>query len=325
LPEIDFIMTPEEMERVEKLKRSPSYVRAYEDIEFLNRWDLRPVRLFLELLKAEMVQNAFKIKNTVVLFGSARIPDPETARRNLDEAETLVRESPGDPEARRRVHMARKVFEKTRYYVEARKFAGNLSRTYRLADGQDLVVVTGGGPGIMEAANRGASECGALSVGLNITLPLEQEPNPYITPELCFQFHYFAVRKMHFLMRARALVVFPGGFGTCDELFETLTLIQTRKMPPIPIVLFGRDYWEKAINFQFFEDEGMVSKEDRDLFCFAETAEEAWEKIATYYRERGGFHPGPEESYWNGNGNGHGNGYGHPPGQDPGTKTNHGI
>ena len=282
-------MNPEDQKRIEELKKSPSYVMAYEDIPFLNRNELRPVRLLLELLKAEMTQNSLGIRSTVVVFGSARIPDPETAQKLLEEAERRAAENPGDAQLRRGAEIARRILEKCCYYEEARKFCRKVSGTYQLAEGRHLVVVTGGGPGIMEASNRGAHDIGALSIGHNITLPHEQEPNAFITPELCFQFHYFAVRKMHFLMRAKALVVFPGGFGTCDELFETLTLIQTQKMPAIPVILFGRKYWETAINFKFFEDEGMISPEDQHLFFFAETAEEAWEIITEYYLKKGGL------------------------------------
>ncbi len=282
-------MTPEDRRRVEDLKKSPSYVRAYEDVAFLNRGELRPVRLLLELQKAELVQNALGIRTTIVIFGSARIPDPAEARQAREEAERLLAGSPGDPALEKRAETARRVLEKSSYYEEARRFSHIVSSAFQGPGRRDLVVVTGGGPGIMEAANRGADEVGAYSIGHNITLPHEQEPNAYITPELCFQFHYFAVRKMHFLMRAKALVVFPGGFGTCDELFETLTLIQTGKMPPIPVILFGQKYWERAIDFEFFAQEGMISPEDRNLFSFADTAEEAWERISAYYRERGGL------------------------------------
>jgi uncharacterized protein (TIGR00730 family) len=282
-------MTPEDRRHIEELKRSPSYVMAYEDLEFLNRRELRPVRLQLELLKPELVQNSLGIRTTIVIFGSARIPEPVEAQRALEEAEALLAKSPRDPALLRRVDVARRIREKSAYYDQAKRFSRIVSQTFQAEGKRDLVVVTGGGPGIMEAANRGAYEAGAYSIGHNITLPHEQEPNAYITPELCFQFHYFALRKMHFLLRAKALVVFPGGFGTCDELFETLTLIQTGKMPPIPIILFGQKYWDRAIDFAFFVEEGMISPEDRNLFQFAETAEEAWEKIARYYSDRGGL------------------------------------
>jgi uncharacterized protein (TIGR00730 family) len=254
------------------------------------------VRLQLELLKPEILQAKLGVNSTIVVFGSARIPEPARARKLVEEAESLARKSPDDPAVQRAVRVSRRLLAKSHYYEEARKFSRIVSGSCQVGDGafpprsprgdgRDFVVVTGGGPGIMEAANRGADEIGAISVGLNITLPHEQEPNPYISPELCFQFHYFAVRKMHFLLRARALVVFPGGYGTCDELFETLTLIQTGKMAPIPIILFGREFWEQAIDFVFLEEEGMISPPDRQLFRYAETAEEAWTMVAAHYRE----------------------------------------
>jgi len=287
-------MSPEDIEqRVKELKSSPSYKRAYEDIDFLNKDELRPVRLELELLKPEMIQNELGIKSTIVVMGSARIPDPEDAQRDLEEAEKLLRESPDDASLRRNVDIARRILDKSSYYEEARRFSRMVSEHCQRNGGQeDLVVVTGGGPGIMEGANRGASDIKAHSIGLNITLPQEQEPNPYITPELCFQFHYFAVRKMHFLLRAKGLVVFPGGYGTCDELFETLTLVQTQKMPPLPIVLFGQKFWDRAVDFKFLVDEGMISPHERGLFEFAETAEEAWAIIQNYYKDKGGFNGG---------------------------------
>jgi hypothetical protein len=278
-------MDPEERERVEALKRAPSYVLAYEDAAFLNQPALRPVRLQLELLKPEILQTRLGVNSTIVVFGSARIPEPERARKLVEEAEFLARKSPEDPDVQRALRIARRLLAKSHYYQEARNFSRIVSGTCQVGGKSDFVVVTGGGPGIMEAANRGADDIGAISVGLNITLPHEQQPNPYISPELCIQFRYFAVRKMHFLLRARALVVFPGGFGTCDELFETLTLVQTGKMAPIPIILFGREFWEQAIDFPFLEEEGVISPRDRELFRYAETAEEAWEMIAAHYRE----------------------------------------
>jgi uncharacterized protein (TIGR00730 family) len=289
-------MLPDEREKVAALKRSPSYTRAYEDIQFLNQPELRPVRLQLELLKPEMIQNAMGVNSTIVVFGSARIPEPALAQRGLEKAERMAREAPDDPLLARKADLARRATANSRFYDEARNFSRIVSGTCQVKGHADFVVVTGGGPGIMEAANRGADDIGAISAGLNIILPMEQEPNPYITPELCFQFHYFAIRKMHFLLRAKALVVFPGGFGTWDELFETLTLIQTRKMRPIPIVLFGRAFWERAIDFAFLVEEGMISPEDRELFSFAETAEEAWRYIATHYEAQGELFAGRADS-----------------------------
>jgi len=242
--------------------RSPSYRLAYADPEFLSREELRPVRLQLELLKPELELSDRGVNATVVIYGSARAPSPEAGGADT-----------GDPRAGD--------------YALARELAR------RIAGGEggcpeQLVVTTGGGPGVMEAGNRGAADAGAASLGLNIVLPHEQAPNPYITPELSFQFHYFAVRKMHFLMRARALVCFPGGFGTLDELFETLTLIQTGKMEPIPVLLFRKAWWDRLIDFQAMVDAGMIAQADADHIRFVEEAREAWEIIRDYCRCRTG-------------------------------------
>ena len=246
--------------------RSHSYRLAYHDDEFLLRDELRPVRLQLELLKPDLLQQESGVHSTIVIFGSARIPEQATAEQQLQEAERLAQNAPQDERLQRRVPIARRIVENSRYYEEARKLAALITEANLSSGRCDMVVITGGGPGIMEAANRGASDVGGKSVGLNIVLPFEQRPNPYITPELCFQFHYFAIRKMHFLKRAHALVACPGGFGTLDELFETLTLIQTGKIKPVPILLMGRDYWNRIINFQALVDEGMINEDDLDLF-----------------------------------------------------------
>jgi uncharacterized protein (TIGR00730 family) len=257
--------------------RSASYRLAYQDEEFLLRDELRPVRLQLELLKAELILQQNHIESTVVIVGSSRISDPQTAEDRLVSAEAAYRRNPNDAALKEKVAIARRVLANSRYYDEARKLGGLISSN----TGKDmLVVITGGGAGIMEAANRGAHEAGIPSIGMNIVLPYEQAPNSYITPELSFQFHYFAIRKMHFLMRAKALVAFPGGFGTLDELFETLTLVQTQKISPVPILLFGRSFWERVINFRALVEEGTISAEDLELFQFVETAEEAWETIS---------------------------------------------
>ena len=257
--------------------RSSSYRLAYQDEEFILRDELRPVRLQLELLKPELILQENHIKSTVVVFGSARIPEPETTQARLVSAEAEYRKNKDDDTLKQKVNIARRALVNSKYYEEARKLGGLISSN----TGKDvLVVITGGGPGIMEAANRGAHEAGIPSIGMNIVLPFEQAPNPYITPELTFQFHYFAVRKMHLLMRAKALVAFPGGYGTLDELFETLTLIQTQKVNAIPIVLFGREFWERVINFNALFEEGMISAKDLDLFQFVETAEGAWNIIS---------------------------------------------
>ena len=265
-----------------RLMESPAYVLAYQDTAFLERPELRAVRLQLELLKPELAQQAHKIHSTIVVYGSARTLPPERAARELAEAE--ARAAPGGgPAAAERLVRARRQAEASRYYGEARRFARLVSSTCQTDDSCDYVIVTGGGPGIMEAGNRGAHDVGAKSLGFNIQLPFEQRPNPYITPELCFDFRYFAMRKMHFLMRARALVAFPGGFGTLDELFETLTLIQTRKVPRVPVVLVGRAFWNRIINLDALAEAGMISPEDVGLVTWAETAEEAWAAINGFY------------------------------------------
>jgi len=259
--------------------KSSSYTLAYQDYDLLLRDELRPVRLQLEMIKPELVQSEYGIESTVVIFGSARTLDADSAKKQLDELQAELDKDPSSTTLIKKVRSAGKAVETSRYYEEARKLGRIISERCRDGDNLVNVITTGGGPGIMEAANRGAHDAGEKSIGHNIVLAFEQEPNPYITPELCFQFHYFAIRKMHFVMRARALVAFPGGFGTMDELFETLTLVQTKKIEPIPIILFGRSFWEKLINFEFFVEEGVISPEDLELFKFVETAEEAYEII----------------------------------------------
>jgi len=262
---------------------SPSYRLAYMDHDFLLKDELRPVRLQLELLKPELILKEHKIDSTIVIFGGTRIPEPKVAHEKLDDAEAAAGKDPTNESLTRKAKIARSVAAKSKYYEEARRLSSLISKTSKNSDHFNFMVITGGGPGIMEAANRGAYEAGAESIGLNIVLPFEQKPNEYITPELCFQFHYFAIRKMHFLMRAKALVVFPGGFGTLDEFFETLTLIQTRKIKPIPVLVFGREFWDRVINFEALVEEGTISPEDIKLFQYVETAEEAWEMILRTY------------------------------------------
>jgi uncharacterized protein (TIGR00730 family) len=251
-----------------------AYRLAFTDTAFLLREELRPVRMQLELLKPEMVQKRLGIESTIVIFGSARIPPPDAAALQLAQAR-----SSGDDVAIRRATMQ---VQMSRYYDAAREFAALVTTRSRRLD-TPIYVVTGGGPGIMEAGNRGAHEVGGESIGLNIVLPHEQAPNDYITPELCFQFHYFGLRKMHFLMRSIALVCFPGGFGTLDELFETMTLIQTGKCRRRPILLFGREFWSRLIDFDLLIDTGMISPGDVKLFHYVESAEEAWDLLAREY------------------------------------------
>ena len=253
----------------------PAYRLAFQDTEFLLREDLRPVRFQLELLKTELLLEEANIASLFVVYGSARIPSP-------DAADKLVAAAP-TPATRA---VAERLAAKARYYDESRKLGQLASRLPRDEEGKrHFVVCSGGGPSIMEAANRGATDVGAESVGLNIVLPHEQAPNAYVTPSLSFQFHYFALRKMHFLLRARAVAVFPGGFGTFDEFFELLTLIQTGKMKPLPIVLFGRDFWSRVVDFDALADEGVISRHDLNLFHFAETAEEAWQFVQDYWAD----------------------------------------
>jgi uncharacterized protein (TIGR00730 family) len=251
----------------------PAYRLAFQDMDFLLRQDLRPVRFQLELLKPELLLDEAGIESTFVFYGSARIPEPSKADALIETAAT---------DHQRQIAQSLKA--KSKYYDEARKLARIASRVEPSADGKrQFVVCSGGGPSIMEAANRGAVDEGKESVGLNIVLPHEQLPNPYVTPRLSFQFHYFSLRKMHFLIRARAVAVFPGGFGTFDEGFELLTLIQTGKIKPMPIVLFGREFWERVVNFSALVDEGVIAPDDLNLFKFVETAEEAWDYICECY------------------------------------------
>jgi uncharacterized protein (TIGR00730 family) len=263
--------------------RSPSYILAEEDTPLLKRDELRPVRLQLELFKPELAFQEHQILSTIVVFGGTRILEEDRARERVADLKKKAARAPRDLAIKARLRVAERVLAKSRYYDEALELGRLVSRTCQRADRRELVVVTGGGPGIMEAANRGSFEVGAKSIGLNITLPHEQEPNPYITPDLCFQFHYFALRKMHFLMRAKALVAFPGGFGTMDELFEALTLLQTRKIKPLPVILVGRAFWEDVVHFQGFVDEGTIDPEDLHLFRYAETAEEIWGAICAFH------------------------------------------
>jgi uncharacterized protein (TIGR00730 family) len=264
---------------------SPSYRLAFDDDDFLLREELRPVRLLLELSKPEMILAEHHIRHTVVIFGSARTLSRAEAEALVHGAEQNLQQDPASTQLRELLAQAKRLLRQAKNYEIARELGRMITEYSDREDTAPIHVVTGGGPGIMEAANRGAHESGGRSVGLNIVLPREQEPNPYITPELCFRFHYFAMRKMHFLMRARALVAFPGGYGTLDELFETLTLIQTGKIKPLPLLMFDRAYWQKLINWDLLVEDGMISPEDLSLLTYVDSVEEAWEIIRTQFVE----------------------------------------
>ncbi len=270
-------------ERLKAIMEHPSYRLAYMDSDFIRSDDLRPLRLELELLKPEMFLDDLGIQSTVVVFGGTQVSPREEGGKLMAEAKAAIAAKPDDHEAKRLMIRAERVLYKSRYYEECREFAKlvtNYNKQFR--DGE-FIIKTGGGPGIMEAANRGAFEAGGKSMALNITLPFEQTPNSYITPGMCFQFNYFAIRKMHFLLRAKALVCFPGGFGTLDELFTTLTLRQTGRMQEIPIILYSKEYWDGIIDFQFLADEGVIQDSHLDLFQYTETPEETWDVIKKYH------------------------------------------
>jgi len=268
----------------QKILESDSYRLAFEDIDYLMSDDLLPTRLQLELLKPERVLRENNIHSTIVVFGSARILPPEIAQEQYQKLKEHVRAEPNDKKLSRELSHAKLKLKQSHYYLEAQRFSKIVSQRFQQENRKDFVVVTGGGPGIMEAANRGAYDADARSIGFNITLPSEQAPNPFISPELCFQFRYFALRKMHFLLRAKALVAFPGGFGTFDELFEMLTLVQTGKVESIPIVLVGRDFWKQAVNFKFLVRQGMIADTDIELFSIVDTAEEAVTVLQDFYK-----------------------------------------
>jgi uncharacterized protein (TIGR00730 family) len=266
---------------------SPSYMPAIKDVDFLDSEDARGVRLQLDYLKPERLLIEQGIEHTIVVFGSTHIVEPDAAEMKVGKLRDALAAAPGDSELQRRLLVAERILAKSHYYEIARQFSRLVANAGGGPKDSRLVIMTGGGPGIMEAANRGAHEVGAKTVGLNIALPHEQYPNPYISPELCFSFHYFAVRKMHFMLRAKALVAFPGGFGTFDELFETLTLIQTRKLKPLPVVLVGEAYWREVFDVDFLVEEGVIDIEDRELFWFAETAHDIWEGLLCWYERTG--------------------------------------
>ena len=274
-----------------QLLDSPSYEIAFKDQEFINSDAARSIRIEMEVAKPEWFFKQYGVRSTIIVFGSARFVDRETAQERLQKARSDWEKNPNEERLQDAIHKANQDWEMSQYYELAREFADLVSQHNQCHpdidhDGPyDYVICTGGGPGIMEAGNRGAHEAGALSIGLNIKLPYEQRPNPYISPQFCFQFHYFATRKLHFLLRAKALVVFPGGFGTLDELFEALTLRQTSKMQMLPVIIFGREFWEKTINFRHLVETGVIDRADLELFKYADTPEEAWEMIQAFHRE----------------------------------------
>jgi uncharacterized protein (TIGR00730 family) len=273
--------------KLEVIMANRSYVPAIEDIDFLKGPNARGIRLQLDYLKPQVLLNKHGIEHTIVVFGSTRIVEPKGAQDRIDSLKIQLEKKPQNKRLNKKLAVAKRIQNNSQYYQVAREFAGLVGKSGNGPNDSRLVIMTGGGPGIMEAANRGAAEAQAETVGLNITLPNEQFPNPYVTPELCFQFHYFAIRKLHFVLRARALVAFPGGYGTLDELFETLTLIQTRKIAPMPVVLVGQSFWQKVVNIDFLVDEGVIDAEDRDLFWYAETAEDIWLSINKWYADKG--------------------------------------
>lgn len=277
--------------RVAALLESPSYRQADRDPDFLSLDASRGLRLQIDYLKAELLLLEHGVQHTIVVFGGTRICEFAEASRNAEAAARRLAANPADPDLERRVGVAARVAAKSRYYDMARELGRIVGGSGRGADDCRIMLVTGGGPGVMEAANRGAHDVGAKSVGLNIALPDDQHPNPYITPELCFRFHYFSTRKLHFLLRARALVAFPGGFGTLDEVFETLNLVQSRTIDPVPVVLVGRDYWRRVFDVDFLVDEGMIDAADRELFSYAESAAEIWQTIREWHAAKG--HPLP--------------------------------
>jgi uncharacterized protein (TIGR00730 family) len=274
-------------ERVQRIIESASYRAADEDPAFLERDDTRGPRLELDYLKPEMLFQEQGIDKTIVVFGSTRIPEPAEAKRRFELARDRATAQPDDENLARQLNVARRVLDKSHYYDVAREFGKLVGQAGNACSGCGPVLMTGGGPGIMEAANRGAFDANAKSIGLNILLPHEQYPNPYITAELCFSVRYFVIRKLHFLLRAQALVVFPGGFGTLDELFETLMLVQTRKIEPLPVVLVGEEYWRNLFDPDYLVDEGVIDPEDRELFWYAETAAGIFDGLCEWHDKAG--------------------------------------
>jgi uncharacterized protein (TIGR00730 family) len=278
---------PEASRRIRNILQSPAYRRADRDIDFLDDDDVRATRLQLDFLKTELNLRRRGIEQTIVVFGSARIPDPVVATERVDDLRAAQENNPRDAKLAEELRIAERVLAKSDYYTVARDFATLVAKSGEGPGDMRVTIMTGGGPGIMEAANRGAYDAGSRSIGLNITLPHEQCPNSYISEDLAFSVHYFAIRKLHFLLRARALVAFPGGFGTLDEVFETLTLVQTGTIEPLPVILVGDTFWRRAFDPDFLISEGVISAADRQLFCYAETADQIWTEICTWHREAG--------------------------------------
>ncbi|MEJ2130048.1 MAG: LOG family protein [Gammaproteobacteria bacterium] len=278
---------PEAWRRIQTIMENPSFRQADEDVAFLERDETRGVRLQIDYFKPELLMQQHGVQHTIVVFGSTRITEPAAAQRRLDALRAALEKEPGNEELKRRTAIAERLLANSGYYDVAREL-GKLAGLCNAGPSDcRLLLMTGAGPGIMEAANRGAFDVGAKSIGLNITLPHEQYPNPYVTPDLCFRFHYFALRKLHFLERAQALVVLPGGYGTFDELFETLTLIQTRKIRPLPVVLVGERFWRRAFDVDFMLEEGVIDAEDKELFWYAEDADEIWQGILRWHEANG--------------------------------------
>jgi len=278
---------PQALRRVCNILQSPAYLRADRDVDFLDEDDVRGVRLQLDYLKTELNLRRSGIEQTIVVFGSTRIPDPVKAKERFDELLAAQQEIPDDAGLAEELQIAESILAKSSYYTVAMEFAALVAKSGEGPDDPRVTIMTGGGPGIMEAANRGAYDAGARSIGLNIELPHEQNPNSYISEELAFSVHYFAVRKLHFLHRARALVAFPGGFGTLDEVFETLTLVQTGTIAPLPVILVGEEFWRRAFDPDFLVKEGVIAAKDRLLFCYAETAEQIWTEICGWHHSAG--------------------------------------
>ncbi|MDR1384958.1 MAG: TIGR00730 family Rossman fold protein [Planctomycetaceae bacterium] len=273
--------------QTELLLDSPGYILAYEDEKFLNSQEARAYRIQLEVVKPEIILKAEHICSTVIVFGSARFLSGDVAQRMVEDAEQQFKSDPQNMAFQANLRTAQNHLKCSKYYDLAREFAqivSQFNQNVTANSGRDFVICTGGGPGIMEAANRGAHDVGGTSIGLNIQLPFEQRPNPYISSQFCFQFHYFGIRKLHFMLRAKALVVFPGGFGTLDELFEGITLRQTHRMQQLPIILFGEGYWRNVINFDYLVEAGVIQPEDLEIFSFVETPQQAWDTIVAYHK-----------------------------------------